>query len=347
MAIPSSLTPPAVARVRALAPPHRNPGPSRLVEVSVCIVNWNCCDYLRACLRSILDGRQGVALEVIVVDNGSRDGAADMVEEEFPEVVLIRNASNRGFARANNQAARVARGRYLFFLNNDTVVPRGALRALADYAALHPKVGMIGPRLRDGHGEVQASCRLRPTLGTFLHRTTLLRWTHLLRAAYQRYRRQEGVGKATRQAEMLLGAAVFLPRKVFETCGGWDEDFTFGGEDLELSARVGRSHEVVYLPRVEITHFGRVSTRQHLDYAIPNIFCGFALYLRKTGCSRLSLLAYKLVLTLDAPVQMVHRGAQYLWRRMTNKKERAEKSLLTLKGLGYFLWRGLIPFWRA
>jgi GT2 family glycosyltransferase len=295
----------------------------------------------------LLDGRQGVALEVIVVDNGSRDGAADMVAEEFPEVVLIRNARNRGFARANNQAAYVACGRYLFFLNNDTVVPPGALRALANFAALHPQVGMIGPRLRDSHGEVQASCRLRPTLGTFLHRTTLLRWTHLLRAAYHRYRRQKADGNATRQAELLLGAAVFLPRKVFESCGGWDEDFTFGGEDLELSARIGRSHEVVYLPRVEITHFGRVSTRQHLDYAMPNIFCGFALYLRKTGCSPLSLLAYKIVLTLDAPLQMIEKSAQYVWRRLTKQEERAEKSLLILKGLGYFLWKGLVPFWRA
>src|SRR5262245_27960898 len=152
----------------------------RPVDVSVCIANWNCRDLLRACLESLHDRPQGAAVETVVVDNGSADGAAEMVEREFPEVVLIRNAENVGFARANNQAARRARGRYLFFLNNDTVVPPGALRRLVDYAEAHPEVGMVGPRLRDGQGRVQVSYRRRPTMATLLHRTSLLRWTGLL-----------------------------------------------------------------------------------------------------------------------------------------------------------------------
>src|SRR5437588_11719631 len=83
------------------------------VDVTVCIVNWNCRDLLRACLRSLLEQPQGVGLEVIVVDNASTDGAAELVAEEFPEVLLIRNSENRGFSAANNQAAAQARGRYL------------------------------------------------------------------------------------------------------------------------------------------------------------------------------------------------------------------------------------------
>src|SRR5947208_6580346 len=86
------------------------------IDVTVCIANWNCRDLLRACLESLHDREQGVAVETVVVDNASADGAADMVAEEFPEVVLVRNAVNAGFARANNQAARKARGRYLLFL---------------------------------------------------------------------------------------------------------------------------------------------------------------------------------------------------------------------------------------
>src|SRR5665213_1162499 len=159
--------------------------------VSVCIVNWNCRKLLKACLRSLTSKLQGLRLEVIVVDNDSTDGAAEMVERAFPRVVLVRNADNAGFARANNQAARLARGRYLFFLNNDTVVPPGALRRLVEYARAHPEIGLLGPRMRDGRGRTQVSCRRRPTVAALLHRTILLRWTGLFRAAYRRYRSRD------------------------------------------------------------------------------------------------------------------------------------------------------------
>jgi N-acetylglucosaminyl-diphospho-decaprenol L-rhamnosyltransferase len=317
------------------------------IDVSVCIANWNCRDLLRACLESLHDQPQGVRLETIVVDNGSCDGAADMVAREFPEVILQRNPSNLGFARANNQAARRARGRYLFFLNNDTRVPVGTLGRLAEFAESHPDVGMIGPRLRDAQGHFQVSYRLRPTMGTLLHRTSLLRWTGIFHEAYQRYRRQEFDPRTTRRVEILMGAAMFLPREAFFDCGGWDEAFTFGGEDLDLSARVGRRHPVVYLPRAEITHYGRVSTRQHIGYASSNMAAGFVRYLRKSGCSRKGMLAYKLLVTLDTPVQFVGKGVQYVCRRLRGRKEKAAKSLLAMRGFGHFLLKGWLPFWRA
>jgi GT2 family glycosyltransferase len=339
----------------AVLPRRRDPGAAwrrqfladAPVEVSVCIANWNCRDLLRACLESLHDRPQGVALETVVVDNASADGAADMVAAEFPEVLLIRNERNAGFARANNQAARRARGRYLFFLNNDTVVPPGTLARLVEYADAHPNVGMVGPRLRDGRGQFQVSYRQRPTMATLLHRTSLLRWTGLLRGAYRSYRRQEFDPHTTRPVDVLMGAAVLLPRERFFACGGWDEDFTFGGEDLDLSVRVNREAAVVFHPGAEVTHYGRVSTRQHIGFASSQMMIGFARYLRKSGCPWPGLLLYKLVVTLDAPLQLAGKLAQYLWRRVRGRRKDAEKSLLAVKGLTHFLVRGLVPFWRA
>lgn len=320
---------------------------TRPIDVTVCIANWNCREVLRGCLASLLDQPQGASLEVIVVDNGSTDGAVEMTAREFPEVVLLRNGENLGFARANNRAARRARGRYLLFLNNDTVLPPYAVGRLLAYAEAHPDVGLIGPRLRDGNGRTQVSYRLRPTLATLLHRTSILRWTGLLRGNYERYRRQAFDPEHTRPVEILMGAAMFLPRHVFFGCGGWDEAFAFGGEDLDLSLRVGRHYQVVYHPAVEILHYGRVSSRQHIGYVSSQMAVGFLRYLRKSGYRRPVLWLYKALVTLDAPVQVAGKGCQYLWRRWRGHHRKAEQSLLALRGFAHFLRHGLVPFWRA
>jgi GT2 family glycosyltransferase len=318
---------------------------SATLDVSVCIVNWNCRELLRGCLASLHE-EQGVALETIVVDNGSADGAAEMVARCFPAVRLVRNRRNEGFARANNQAASLARGRFLFFLNNDTVVPPLTLRKLLDYARSHPDVGMIGPRLRGGDGEVQASYRPRPTLAGLLHRTWVGRCTGVFRNAYRQHRRDEFDPDRERRVQTLMGAALFLRREVFERCGPWDEDFAFGGEDLHFSERIGRHHPLVFLPDVEVIHYGGVSTRQHIGYVSAARAAGLAQYLRKAGYSTPKLMAYKVVVTLDLPLQLAVRGLQYLGRRLRGDA-RAEKSRLAWRGAYHFLTHGLGRFWRA
>ena len=317
------------------------------VDVSVCIANWNCRDYLRQCLESLLDTAQGVYLEVIVVDNASTDGAADMVEEEFPEVILVRNVANQGFARANNQAGRRAQGRYLFFLNNDTLIPPEALGQLLDFARAHPEAGIVGPRLCDAGGRTQVSYRLEPTVSTLLHRTALLRWTGLLRGAYHRYRRSDFRTETTRPVEVLMGAAMLIPRDVFERVGGWDEEFTFGGEDIDLSTRIRRTGQVIYYPDVEIVHYGRVSTRQHIGFASSHMNIGFLRFLRKNGSGTLALFFYKLVVTLDLPIQIAAKAAQYGLRRLLGQPAKAAKTRLALRGLTHFLRHGMAAFWRT
>jgi GT2 family glycosyltransferase len=318
-----------------------------VIDVTVCIANWNCRELLRSCLASLHDQPQGVRLETVVVDNGSHDGAAEMVAREFPQVVLVRNPVNRGFARANNQAAELASGRYLFFLNNDTVVPPGTLRELVEYADRHPEVGMVGPRLRNVSGEFQVSYRQRPTVAALLHRTAFLRWTGLLKGAYYRYRRRDFRPDLLRPVEVLMGAAVLLPRGVFFACGRWDEDFLFGGEDLDLSTRVGRQHPVVFLANAEILHYGRVSSRLNVSFTTPSVAVGYVQYFRKSGSARTALWLYKALVTADAPIQLLGKAMQFLWRRLRGRPEKAAKSWLAVRGAWHFFGSGLVRFWRA
>lgn len=317
------------------------------IDVSVCIANWNCRELLRACLESLHDRPQGVRMETIVVDNASQDEAADMVARDFPEVVLIRNAENVGFSRASNQAAAQAHGRYLFFLNNDTVVPAGALRRLTAYADAHPEIGMIGPRLRDANGQPQISYRRKPTVAALLHRNYFVRWTGLCRRAAREYRRADFNPLEQRRVEVLAGAAVFMPRAVFTAAGRWDEGFAFGAEDVDLCVRVNGTRKVVYLPDVEVIHYGRVSSRENIAFADAHLPAGHVRLLRKLGSSQAALLAYKALVTCDAPIACAAKWLQFVWRRLCSGPQKAARSRLAALGTWYFLTRGLRGFWQA
>jgi len=334
---------------QVLAAPKNVLHPPRPVspDVSVCIANWNCVALLRRCLQSLFEQPQGVSFEVVIADNGSTDGAAEMVAAEFPQVILIRNAENHGFARASNQAAAAARGRFLFFLNNDTFVPPNTLRQFLELAEANPTVGMFGPRLRGMDGLFQISYRRRPTLGALFHKISLLRWTRLFRRSYYEYRRATFDPTQVRSVEVLMGAAVFLSREVFESSGRWDEGYGFGVEDIDLSTQVHQRGPLMFVSNVEIVHHGRVAGRSNVHFAAPNVAIGFVRYFRKAGASRFALFAYKSLVTLDTPVQMGLKLLEAACRYATGRPEKAKKSVLVARGLWAFLRHELWRFWKA
>ena len=341
--------PPAMAR-RLDVPPldAGNPaGAAGAIDVSVCIANWNCVELLRRCLRSLFDNPQGVGFEVIVADNGSTDGAAEMVAVEFPQVALIRNTANRGFAAASNQAAGRARGRFLFFLNNDTEVPPNALSKLLAHAVANPAAGMFGPRLREPNGGVQISYRRRPTISALLHKVSLVRWTGLFRRAYKEYRRGTFEPEGVRPVEVLMGPAVFIPRAVFDAVGGWDERYRFGVEDIDLSTQVGKGRAVVFAGDVEVIHHGRVSSRANVGFVAPSVATGYVQFFRKAGAGRWALFWYKLAVTLDAPVQLAGKAIEAVARRAVGHAHDAGRSWAAACGVWAFLRHELGRFWRA
>jgi GT2 family glycosyltransferase len=316
-------------------------------DLSIIIVNWNGRELLRQCLASLDAASADLHVEILVVDNASSDGSADMVPAEYPHVRLLENTENLGFARANNQAAAVSRGRFLFFLNNDTVVRPDSLRNLLEFLEQHPEVGMIGPRLIGADGNPQRSYRGRPTVAALLHRLTLLKWTGLFRRPYERYRREVFDADALRTVDTVLGAAVCLPRDVFFSHGGWDERFPFGLEDFDLSARVARTHQVLFFPGAEIVHFGKMSSRRNLGFAFTGVECGYARYLRKHALGPMSVGLYKLLVTLNLPLAVAAEAVRELWRRWRRGPAPADRPHSELVPLWHFATRGLPLFWRS
>jgi N-acetylglucosaminyl-diphospho-decaprenol L-rhamnosyltransferase len=144
-----------------------------------------------------------------------------------------------------------------------------------------------------------------------------------------------------------MGAAVFLPRAVFEGSGRWDERYRFGGEDLDLSTQVGRRHPVVFVGTVEVTHHGRVASRANAGFVAPNVAIGYVHYFRKSGVGPLPLFVYKTLVTLDAPLQLGGKLVQGGLRLARGKRAKAYKSWLAARGAWGFMRTEMVRFWLA
>jgi GT2 family glycosyltransferase len=184
-------------------------------------------------------------------------------------------------------------------------------------------------------------------LPALLHRIAWLRWTGLFRKAYSDYRRQTYDPMGVKPVEALMGAAVFVPRTAFEQSGRWDEQYRFGGEDLDLSTQINRQYRVVYHGGVTVVHHGRMSSKSNSEFVVGSVETGYVRYLRKAGCGRVKMFAYKLSVTLDTPFQWMLRTIQTGYRTLRRRPNDAAKSRETANGLWHFMTRDLGTFWRT
>jgi GT2 family glycosyltransferase len=134
------------------------------MDVSVIIVNWNTKEHLRNCLTSIYEQAGDVNYEIVVVDNASIDGSAEMLRDEFQDVILIENTENRGFAAANNQGIAVAKGRYVLLLNSDTIILDNCITKMISFADTQPQAGVIGCRVLNQDYTLQQTCFMFPSI---------------------------------------------------------------------------------------------------------------------------------------------------------------------------------------
>jgi GT2 family glycosyltransferase len=229
------------------------------MDLSIVIVSWNVADLLVDCLRSILRHPPAGAYELLVVDNASQDQTVAVVREQFPQVRLIRNTENVGFAAANNQAIKVATGRYILLLNPDTLVHEGTLQRLIDFLEAHPRAAAAGSLYESPDGSLQPSCFPYPTVWRELWRLVHLDRLH----AFGVYDMQRWSRETERQVDSLQGASLLLRRSALEETGLLDTGYFMYTEEIDLCYRLHRQGwSLFWVPRSRITHFGGQSTRQ-------------------------------------------------------------------------------------
>lgn len=214
-------------------------------SISIIIVSWNARDYLRDCLNSIRQTGASCVQEVIVVDNASKDGSPEMVVAEFPEVKLILAGENLGFARANNLAMKQAAGSILALVNSDVIIHPGCLEKLAAFLEQHNNVGLIGPRVIGGDGNLQPTCRHLPTVWNMV--------SGALAIDRMTYRNHDKCA----EVEMLSGCFLVARKKAVDEIGGLDERFFFYGEDMDWCKRFrDAGWKLIFFPEATATHFG-------------------------------------------------------------------------------------------
>jgi GT2 family glycosyltransferase len=248
-------------------PPPAGSGPTGVPDLSIVIVNWNTLQMTRECLQSVFDGlarpaAMGITAQVILVDNASADGSADMVAADFPQVDLIRNATNRGFAAANNQGFAIARGRHILLLNSDTLVHGTALQDSVAWLDAHPKVGALGIKALNADGTTQMTCHQFPSLmNQFLLASGL--WKLKRPRFFGRYMMTDWARDTEREVEVISGCWLMLRRPVLEGVGPLDEDFFFFGEETDWCRRMRDAGWVLmFSPLGTFTHYGSVSARK-------------------------------------------------------------------------------------
>jgi N-acetylglucosaminyl-diphospho-decaprenol L-rhamnosyltransferase len=229
----------------------------------VIIVNWNVCELLRACLKSVLRSSTGLELEIIVVDSGSSDGSVAMLRDDFPAVRVIACDHNVGFSAGNNRGIAAARGEYLLCLNPDTEVIGEALELLMAFLQANPTVGVAGPRLLYPDGTTQPSRRRFPNLATaFLESTILQQWVPHNRVLERYYMTNQPDG-VSQDVDWLMGACFMLRRAVVAQVGAFDEGFFMYSEELDWMKRIrAAGWRVVYLPEAQVIHSEGKSSEQ-------------------------------------------------------------------------------------
>jgi GT2 family glycosyltransferase len=219
------------------------------ILVSAIVISFNTREMTLECLKALEATLEGVNSEIIVVDNASTDESVEAIRDNFPRVQIIAQETNAGFGAANNEAMRVAKGRFFLLLNSDAFPERMAVPALLAFMNENPRAGAVGPRLLNGDGSLQISCHPFPSpLFAWMENLWLTRgyrgWAH----------------DRVRRVDFLIGACLLVRRETYEEVGGFDETFFMYSEEADWERRMrDAGWERVFVPTARVTHLGGAS----------------------------------------------------------------------------------------
>lgn len=282
-------------------------------DISVCIVNWRTREALRRCLNSLAAHRGGLRLQVIVVDNASGDGSAEMVASEYPQAELVANDENIGYAAANNQALGASRAPCKLLLNPDIVVKPGALAALLDFIRQHPQAAAVAPRLVYPDGRLQYTCRSFPTPDVVFWEALGLSRLAPRSRIFGKYRMTWWDYDQARPVEQPMASALLLRGEALDEVGLLDESFNIFFNDVDLCYRLKRAGwEIWFTPAAEMIHEHGAATSQVKRQMIIESHRSFLRFYRKHYWGRINPLSYTLAVAALVTGCAVRLGVQTL-----------------------------------
>jgi GT2 family glycosyltransferase len=235
-----------------------------MTEVSIVIVNWNTRELLARCLQAVYETTGELDSEVIVVDNGSTDGSGEMVRRRFPEVSLIVNAKNLGFAKANNQAIRRSQGRYVLLLNSDAFVCENTIEQMVTFMDRHPEAGLAGCRLLYEDGRLQRSCFTFPTLFTEFCIATGLDKLFPKSPLFGKYLMTHWDFDNVREVDVIMGAFMLVRAAAIAQVGLMDERYFMYSEEVDWCYRFKeKGWKIYFCPHAETVHLWGGSSKRN------------------------------------------------------------------------------------
>lgn len=265
-------------------------------KTSIVIVNYRVKDLLKECLNSVLSSKDKMDNEIIVIDNNSEDGSVELLKREFPQVRLIENHQNRGFSFACNQGIKKSSGRYILFLNPDTIFPVTGFEKMIDFMDSIAKAGICGPKMVDPQGNLLYSCRSFPTFLTSISSSqSLLERLFPKNPLSRRYLLKDLNHSQIQEVDWVSGSCLLAKKEMLDQVGFLDEDFFIYAEDVDLCYRSRKADwRVFYFPGVTFVHQVGQSTSQdrlksqlehhksmwifYKKHFHPNIFLKFAIF---------------------------------------------------------------------